>query len=70
MTEWTMTCGCCGASTTSEGSLLTVPACEPDCDGTAPPAQHASDEIGDLTRALERMRYSLKFMIERSKRSR
>jgi methyl-accepting chemotaxis protein len=31
-------------------------------------AQHASDEIGDLTRALERMRYSLKFMIERSKR--
>ena len=31
-------------------------------------AQHANDEIGDLTRALERMRYSLKFMLERSKR--
>jgi methyl-accepting chemotaxis protein len=31
--------------------------------------EHASDEVGDLTRALERMRYSLKFMIERSKRS-
>ena len=30
--------------------------------------QHANDEIGDLTRALERMRYSLKFMLERSKR--
>lgn len=30
--------------------------------------QYANDEIGDLTRALERMRYSLKFMLERSKR--
>ena len=37
-----------------------------DLDGCS--AQHANDEIGDLTRALERMRYSLKFMLERSKR--
>lgn len=37
-----------------------------DLDGCT--SQHANDEIGDLTRALERMRYSLKFMLERSKR--
>ncbi len=37
-----------------------------DLEGCTP--QHANDEIGDLTRALERMRYSLKFMLERSKR--
>jgi methyl-accepting chemotaxis protein len=30
--------------------------------------EHANDEIGDLMQALERMRFSLKFMMERTKR--